>query len=58
MRIEIHKLGPHQTRAFVELLDVFEEVFEMKHFKSPGNEHLEGLLQQDDFFCFCSPVRR
>ncbi|MGN6646639.1 MAG: GNAT family N-acetyltransferase [Cytophaga sp.] len=52
MRIEIHKLGPYQADAFVELLDIFKEVFAMRNFKLPANKHLEELLQQDDFFVF------
>ncbi|WP_018344211.1 GNAT family N-acetyltransferase [Cytophaga aurantiaca] len=52
MRIEIQKLGSYQIEEFIELIDVFEEVFEMKDFKLPGNKHLEELLQKDDFFVF------
>lgn len=52
MRIEIQKLGSYQTKSFIELLDVFEEVFEMKNFESPSMKHLEELLQKDDFFVF------
>jgi aminoglycoside 3-N-acetyltransferase I len=52
MRIEIQKLGSYQTDAFIELLDVFEEVFEIKHSNTPSNKHLEDLLAKDDFFVF------
>ncbi len=52
MRIEIHKLGPYQTDAFIELLDIFKEVFAMRNFKLPSNKHLEELLAKDDFFVF------
>ena len=52
MRIEIHKIGPYQTDAFIELLDVFEDEFEMKNFHSPHTKHIEALLQKDDFFVF------
>ena len=46
MRIEIPKLSPYQIDACIELLDVFEEVFEMKHLESPSMKHLEELLQR------------
>jgi aminoglycoside 3-N-acetyltransferase I len=52
MRIEIQKLGSHQIGTFIELIDVFEEVFEMENFKIPRPEHLQELLQKDDFFVF------
>ena len=52
MRIEIQKLGSYQIDEFIELIDVFEEVFEMKNFETPSIKHLEELLQKDDFFVF------
>ena len=52
MRIEIQKLSYRDIDSFIELLDVFEEVFEMKNFDMPGNDHLEELLSKDDFFVF------
>jgi len=52
MRIEIQKLSYRDIDSFIELMDVFEEVFEMKNFELPGNDHLEELLSKDDFFVF------
>ena len=34
------------------MLDVFEDVFEIKNFEYPSMKHLEELLQKDDFFVF------
>jgi aminoglycoside 3-N-acetyltransferase I len=52
MRIEIQKLNAYQVDEFIELLDVFEVVFEMKNFESPSIKHLEELLAKEDFFVF------
>lgn len=52
MRIEIQKLSYQHIHAFEELLDVFEEVFEMKNFELPSNKHLQELLDKEDFFVF------
>lgn len=52
MRIEIQKLSYRDIDSFIELLDVFEEVFEMKNFEMPSVVHLEELLGKNDFFVF------
>ena len=52
MRIEIQKLSYRNIEAFLDLIHVFEEVFEMKDFELPSNEHLQELLSKDDFFVF------
>jgi len=52
MRIEIQKLSYRDIDSFIELLDVFEEVFEMKNFEMPEESHLEDLISKDDFFVF------
>ncbi len=52
MQIEIHKLSYGNIDAFIALIDIFEEVFEMKNFVLPGNKHLKELLEKEDFFVF------
>jgi aminoglycoside 3-N-acetyltransferase I len=52
LRIEIQKLSSYQTDEFFELLDLFEEVFEMKNFNAPSKIYLEGLLDKEDFYVF------
>lgn len=39
-------------REFVQLIGVFETVFEMKDFKRPTEKHLLGLLEKEDFLVF------
>lgn len=52
MRIEIQKLSPYHIDEFIELLDLFEEVFEMKNVQAPSRMYLEGLLEKEDFYVF------
>ncbi len=52
MDITIEKLNPGDINKFTELIRLFEDVFEMKNFKMPGEIHLQQLLQKDDFFVF------
>lgn len=50
--IEITKLSPGDLERFVELVRLFEDVFEMQNFRIPANDHLQKLLAKDDFFVF------
>jgi aminoglycoside 3-N-acetyltransferase I len=52
MNIKIQKLNHTDTRKFMQLIRVFEDVFEMKNFKMPGEFYLRELLQKSDFFVF------
>jgi aminoglycoside 3-N-acetyltransferase I len=52
MRIEIQKIGPDQIDVFIELIRIFEDIFEMQHFSLPDTKHLQQLLNKDDFFVF------
>ena len=52
MSMEIKKLGGSDLGAFVQLIRLFEEVFEMKDFKLPDENYLQHLLQSDGFFVF------
>ncbi|WP_299254351.1 GNAT family N-acetyltransferase [uncultured Cytophaga sp.] len=52
MRIEIQKLSPYHIDEFIELLDLFEEVFEIKNVQAPSRMYLEGLLEKEDFYVF------
>src|SRR6476646_9000420 len=52
MNIQIKKLEHHQVDRFIELIRLFEDVFEMKDFVLPPKEHLQRLLNQDTFFVF------
>jgi aminoglycoside 3-N-acetyltransferase I len=42
---------------FIELIRLFEAVFEMKDFSIPNERHLQKLLNQDDFFVFIAMIK-
>ena len=52
MNVEIKKLSREEIGRFVELIQVFERVFEMRNFTMPGRNHIEQLLQGDNFLVF------
>ncbi|MCW7469358.1 GNAT family N-acetyltransferase [Leptospira kanakyensis] len=52
--IEIKKLSSSELSQFIELIRVFEDVFEMKNFQMPSSNYLQNLLARDDFFVFVS----
>ncbi|EOQ88778.1 acetyltransferase (GNAT) domain protein [Leptospira yanagawae serovar Saopaulo str. Sao Paulo = ATCC 700523] len=51
---EIKKLSSADLSQFIELIGVFEDVFEMKPFPLPDSNYLQSLLDRDDFFVFVS----
>jgi len=50
--IEIQKLTKRDLGRFIELIQVFEDVFEMKNFEIPDETHLQNLLEDTAFFVF------
>lgn len=50
--IQILRLQKEDLRQFVELIKLFEEVFEMENFSIPNDRHLQELLNRDDFDAF------
>lgn len=52
MNIELRKLTKQELDKFIELIKVFEDVFEMKNFKMPDRIYLQQLLEKNDFFVF------
>ncbi len=50
--IKVEKLDPDDINKFMELIRLFEDVFEMKNFKMPDEIYLQQLLKKDDFFVF------
>lgn len=52
--MEVKKLGSDDIASFIELLLVFEDVFEMKGFVMPRAEYLQQMLAKDDFFVFAA----
>ncbi|TGL14945.1 GNAT family N-acetyltransferase [Leptospira meyeri] len=52
--IKIKKLASNDLKQFIELIRVFEDVFEMKNFQMPSLHYLQSLLDRDDFYIFVS----
>jgi ribosomal protein S18 acetylase RimI-like enzyme len=52
MTTAIKRLENQDLDAFIALIRVFEEVFEMKEFRLPGEKYLQQLLEKDGFFVF------
>lgn len=52
--IKIRKLTSNDLKQFIELIRVFEDVFEMKNFQMPSLHYLQSLLDRDDFYVFVS----
>lgn len=51
---EIKKLTSANLAEFNEVIRLFEDVFEMKDFKIPEQNHLQALLEKDDFYVFAA----
>jgi aminoglycoside 3-N-acetyltransferase I len=56
MDIQISKLSSNDLKDFLELVKVFEVVFEMNDFKMPEAVHLQRLLDKPDFFSLVARV--
>lgn len=52
MDVEIKKLSPLDVGQFVELIRVFEDVFEMKDLSIPDKDHLRRVLETENFLAF------
>lgn len=52
MYYKIKKLNKSDLPEFLQLVKVFEEVFEMKNFVMPPEEHLQDVLADDKFIVF------
>jgi len=50
--ITIQKLSSERIMHFIELIHVFEDVFEMKNFVIPDEDHLQKLLKNNAFHAF------
>lgn len=47
--IKVKVLSSEDIEEFIQLIRVFEDVFEMKNFSLPDRKHLQGLLAKPDF---------
>ena len=56
-KIEIKKLNELDLDKFIELIRVFEDVFEMENFNIPDDDYLQKLLEKEDFFVFAATLK-
>lgn len=56
LAVNIRKLEKEDTAAFIELVNVFEVVFEMENFSIPSTPHLEMVLRNPHFGVFVAEV--
>nr|APO26586.1 Acetyltransferase (GNAT) family [uncultured bacterium] len=54
--MEIKKLTHRNLNEFIALIRVFEEVFEMKNFAMPNQEHLRKILSKPNFIVFVALI--
>ena len=52
MNITIKQLAPGDFDEFIQMLQLFEEVFEMKALQLPPEKHLKKLLRSKNFIVF------
>lgn len=50
--VKIKRLEENDLIKFIELIKLFEEVFEMKDFSIPDSKHLQSLLNRNNFEVF------
>jgi aminoglycoside 3-N-acetyltransferase I len=55
--VSIEKLSSRKLDEFIELIRVFEDVFEMKNFNLPAAAHLQSLLDNPGFLVFVAKFR-
>lgn len=48
--VEVHALSGNEIERFTELIDLFENVFEMENFVKPPTEYLRRVLNEKGFF--------
>jgi aminoglycoside 3-N-acetyltransferase I len=50
--IRYHKLTNNDLKKLIQLIRVYEEVFEMKNFSLPGTAHLQSLLAKEQMIFY------
>jgi aminoglycoside 3-N-acetyltransferase I len=56
MNLTIKHLKPNDLDKFIDLIRLFEAVFEMEDFLLPERKHLQNLLNQPSFHVFAALV--
>lgn len=49
MQLELKILTSENTDEFIQLINIFSDVFEMDNLQIPSDKYLEGLLKKSDF---------
>jgi aminoglycoside 3-N-acetyltransferase I len=57
MNVTTKQLTPGDTVEFIEMLCLFEEIFEMKDFKMPGEDYLKNLLGDENFIVYAAILK-
>lgn len=52
LNVSVHKLQKNDTDRFVDVIRLFEDVFEMKNLSVPDTKYLQRLLGKDNFLVF------
>jgi len=52
----VRQLEHEEIGAFIQLVKLFQEVFEMKDFNMPPADYLKGLLSKDNFVVFVAVI--
>lgn len=52
----IKKIAKNELHIFQSLINLFEEVFKMKDFKCPPEQHLQKLLNKNNFTSFVAMI--
>ena len=52
MSVSMKRLGQNDLELFIELIKVFERVFEMEPYVKPGSMHLKRLLSDEKLNVF------
>jgi|SRR5690606_6913700 len=56
MDIQVKKLESSDIDSLIDLIELFEDVFEMQQFVAPERAYLQRLLKKDSFFVFVAFV--
>jgi len=56
MDVQIKKLDSQDIGQFLELIRVFEDVFNMENFNMPDKDYLQTLLKEETFFAFVATI--
>lgn len=56
MTLALQILKSENIKEFVDLILVFEDVFEMKNFNLPSQQHLQKLLNQENFYAVTAKI--